>query len=171
MGMGRTVFVTSRCRAPVATLSSARGGVASFYEHGHAVAGDAEFSHATEFSRARFEFDPRAKRGSRMRNTLLLASITDGATRTTLGMRAIFDEIDHNQDGLICESDLLAFTNKRALPSEYVREFMLASGARSVEKGVNFKEFARFVHLKESALRRSFEEIGTCTSTCNICNT
>jgi len=46
-----------------------------------------------------------------------------------LAMRALFDEIDSNKDGLVSEEELVEFTDKRHLPRSYVKEFM--TGARA----------------------------------------
>jgi hypothetical protein len=48
--------------------------------------------------------------------------------RSVQDIRAVFDEIDENQDGKLTESELVAFAAKRGLPTTYVKEFLEAAG-------------------------------------------
>eukprot|EP00238_Polyblepharides_amylifera_P009976 CAMPEP_0196587170 /NCGR_PEP_ID=MMETSP1081-20130531/56636_1 /TAXON_ID=36882 /ORGANISM="Pyramimonas amylifera, Strain CCMP720" /LENGTH=542 /DNA_ID=CAMNT_0041909275 /DNA_START=210 /DNA_END=1838 /DNA_ORIENTATION=- len=89
----------------------------------------------------------------------LLASLS--ISTSPVGMKALFDEIDKNQDGLLSEAELTAFTSKRSLPSEYVQEFIRCVSTEKAPRGVRFHEFAKYVTTKEAALRESFDLIDT----------
>lgn len=48
--------------------------------------------------------------------------------RSLEDIRAVFDEIDKNQDGKLTEPELVAFAAERGLPTTYVKEFLEAAG-------------------------------------------
>ncbi|GAQ82898.1 mitochondrial substrate carrier family protein [Klebsormidium nitens] len=48
--------------------------------------------------------------------------------RSLEDIRAVFNEIDKNQDGKLTESELVAFAAERGLPTTYVKEFLEAAG-------------------------------------------